>query len=208
MKIELKLVNLDTIDCTADPHYIYSDDIKLLLKIVYKLCQSSIVQKIEYVEVIFEYKGGKEKRWYSDNYAEVPLRKGDKPASGPFAKKYKVEGLYFWSDNEGADRKLPIGLDGVKFAIKGILRSIDHIDELFNKGLEYFILHIDVIYEAFGTGGCSDYIELDILNKTLNISTMDWYIGTPEYYEFIDQLNEFLDEFGMKGEIEPSEPPG
>ncbi len=215
-------VDLNVVDCTADPHILEYDTVEKMLDDVLKVCESDVVRAINVVRLsmgkavdVIDEDGDRltvfEEQYESDYYS-VPYNKEDrkKIAKGDYAKKHKVEGLVFRHDPpfdkiteltyktpNGDDVKvirgpLPIGLTGVK-------RAIEMIKERLKKDptFRHFHLDIGVVWDEFGDHNCSDYIFVNGLEMTVDYSNQDWYRDLPNYRRHIERLAKVL---GVKPE--------
>jgi len=155
------------------------------------------------VKLYIEYKDETEQNFESDYYSCVPA-KNQEPALGPYAKKHKIEGLYFSMDHKDKRTLLPIGLTGIKKAIKIINKTLKEVYGDKTLSIKYFKLDIGVTWTIFNDHNCSDYITVDLLKGTIDFSNQDWYVQGEEYPEHIAQLNDFLDKnFGLTNKILP-----
>jgi len=199
--------NRETVDCTADPHEVKYSSLKKACEDILKVCESDLVYGIE--KVYLYVRGDEEGRqtlesdWYDIDMGRVDNYLKWKKATGRYARKHKIEGLYFFEDahilvkvgvdpNTGEEiyerrpmpkeRHLPPGLTGVKEAIRRILKNPER----------YSKLRIAVVWSAFMTHNCSDYITLDVENLTVDYSNQDWYVESEKYHEHIEKLSELL----------------
>ena len=142
----------ETVDCTADPHKVEYSSLRKACEDILKVCESDLVYGIE--KVWLYVKGDEEQVLESDWY-DIDMGKGDqstwKKATGRYARKHKIEGLYFYEDAHiyvktgvdpntskelyerrpmPKDRHLPPGLTGVKEAIKRLLQNPERYSRL------------------------------------------------------------------------------
>ena len=194
----------ETVDCTADPHKVNYESLRKACEDILKVCESDLVYGVE--KVWLHSRGNGEQTLESDWY-DIDMGKGDqsiwKKATGRYAKKHKVEGLYFYEDahicvktgvdpNTGKelyekrpmpkDRHLPPGLTGVKEAVRRLLKSPE----------KYSQLQIAVVWKAFMAHNCSDYITLNVDEQIVDYSNQDWYVGSEGYPEHIKKLSDLL----------------
>ena len=176
------------VDCTSDPHPVNYNSLNDMLNDVLKVVENDdLVCGIN--RVVLE--GILTGTYESDYYGTTPYDENDKPAIGPYAKKHKVEGLYFWRDSTiPKSRHLPPGLTGVKEAIRMIKKNQDRFEELA----------IGVTWTAFMDHNCSDFIVVKVHKGIVDYSNQDWYVGSEKYLEHIRKLADFL---GV--DIRPSE---
>ncbi|RLF13183.1 MAG: hypothetical protein DRN06_08960 [Thermoprotei archaeon] len=213
--VRVAYIRLDVVDCTADPHVVNYADVKKMLEDVVRVCESDLVQAIPVVRLYvgreIETADGMvrcEEEYESDDYTDSPLvARKKEPASGPYAEKHKVAGLYFYSDSpyEGKTEevvelpdgrtmtikvgKLPPGLTGVKEAVKIILGKLEE-----NPNFRDFELRIGVVWRAFGAHNCSDYITANGRDMTVDYSNQDWYpeSNPKAYARHLKKLGELL----------------
>ncbi len=192
-------LNLDVVDCTADPHILDYDAVEKMLEDVLRVCESDVVRAINVVRLsigkeyeVIEDRGStviSEEEYESDYYA-VPITKEEygKVAKGPYAKKHKVEGLVFKYDSPYENKtvkvcttvngkkvkivrgRFPIGLTGVRKAIGMIRERLKS-----NSSFRDFVLEIGVVWDEFGDHNCSDYIIANGRSMTVDYSNQDWY---------------------------------
>lgn len=176
-------VNLEVVDCTSDPHPVTYTGIQSMLEDVLKVCMSDVVQAIASVSLDL---GGEE---YSSDFYTVPYKPEheDKIVTGPYARKHKIEGLAFEWDVSDKHRKLPIGLTGVKKAIRLIEEKLNE-DPSFRD----FSMAIGVVWDEFNDHNCSDYIEIYGKSMTVDYSNQDWYIGSDAHDRHLDRLSKLL----------------
>jgi len=210
-------VDLEVVDCTADPHIVGYDAVEKMLEDVLRVCESDVVRAINVVRlymgniltIIGEdgdelevYEEEYESDYYSDPITEEDFKK---IAKGPYAKKHKVEGLVYKYDPpfdkltiktyrtpngetvELVRGPLPIGLTGVKKAIE-MIRERLRKDPTFRD----FKLEIGVVWDEFGQHNCSDYITAEGATMTVDYSNQDWYKGERNYMRHIERLAEVL----------------
>ncbi|MHA1231269.1 MAG: hypothetical protein ACTSPQ_11545 [Candidatus Helarchaeota archaeon] len=176
MDIKLQVVNIDTIDCTSDPHYISLNDIETIFDILLDICKSDLIRAIFYVKIIIIDKDRHVEKWDCDYYMNGEFGGGDqvqdrgqgqsrrgRQAKGLYAKKHKIEGLYFVEENTG-QVKLPPGLTGLKAGISKLRNLIK---------------------------------EQDFLNNKIKL-TIYWNITSHNYSKFITKLNQILAPWGVK----------
>jgi hypothetical protein len=214
--LKIYYVNLDIVDCTADPHVLEYDTVEKMLADALKVCESDVVRAInvvrlyigEEIEVIIN--GEKQithEEFYESDYYRVPFCEDDKKkvAKGPYAKKHKVEGLVFDEDSPYKGRTviecvttdgkpvkivrgyLPPGLTGVKAAIEIIRKKLKE-NPLFGN----FFLSIGVVWDEFGDHNCSDYIDVDGRYMTVDYSNQDWYVYRDNYERHLERLANVL----------------
>jgi hypothetical protein len=181
--------NEEIVDCTADPHVIEYKNIQEMLEIVLKVCSDPIVHAVESVYLYCgEYKPteGYAEEFASDRYSTSDVFDKKKIAQGDFAKKHKTEGLYFSYDFEGTSKyHLPPGLSGVKEAIK-------IIKERIKKNVLPAKLHIDVVWKFAMDSSCSDHIEANFEEMSVDFSNQDWWINNEGYLEHCKKLSEIV----------------
>lgn len=181
--MKLLFVPQISVDCTADPHTIsisnYDDAFNLILKVL----KSDLVQAVESVELTYSTPKGDE-CFSSDCYSTWPGVDGKrKQALSDYAKKYKTYGLYFIDDFEGPkDHHLPPGLSGVEAAIAVI-------KERLKRNKKPKTLHINVVWAFAGDASCSDHIELDFNDNTIDFSNQDWWIRKSGYKRHLRRLS-------------------
>jgi|GEM_PF-2053892 hypothetical protein len=192
-------LNLNVVDCTADPHILDYDAVEKMLDDVLKICESDVVRAINVVRLsigkeyeVIEDRGSTiiSEEEYESDYYTVPITKEEhrKVATGPYAKKHKVEGLVFKYDSPYEKRivkvcttvsgekvkivrgRLPVGLTGVRKAIEMIRERLKS-----NPSFRDFVLEIGVVWDEFGDHNCSDYIIANGRNMTVDYSNQDWY---------------------------------
>jgi len=183
----------DTADCTADPHYVNYDDLDRMLDDVLTVLESKLVKSITGVSV---YGKEGEALYESDNYTVFGGSYGDEPptrklAEGEYAKRHKVEGLYFARDaEEGVS--LPVGLTGYK-----------HLMNLIPTKLPWERIKsvsIGVVWTFANDHSCSDYITIDPMGMIVDYSNQDWWIEAEGYKQHCADLGELLG-----ASIEPSD---
>jgi len=224
--MRLLYLNLNVVDCTADPHVLDYHAVETMLEDVLRVCESDVVRAINVVKLSmgreYEFKGehgmtfyGHEEHYESDYYS-VPVTADDmrKVAEGPYAEKHKVEGLVFKFDSpyerrttetyttvdgeevEVVGGSLPIGLSGVKKAI-GIIR--ERLEE--NPSFRDFELKIGVVWDEFGDHNCSDYITVNGRSMTVDYSNQDWYRDATSMREnYRRHLQRLAEVFGVDEE--------
>jgi len=202
--VKILYFDSETVDCTADPHKLSYDSLRKACEDVLKVCESDLVYGIEKVWL---YVKGDEGQTLESDWYDIDMGKRDKStwkrATGRYAKKHKVEGLYFYEDAHvcvkvGVDpvtgediyerrpmpkeRHLPPGLTGVKEAVRRLLKNPER----------YSKLRIAVVWSAFMTHNCSDYITLDVDELTVDYSNQDWYVHDERYLNHIERLSRLL----------------
>ena len=183
----------ETVDCTADPHPVnYGENLTKALDDVVKVCSSALIMGIRYVDLRYgnEDEANFEK-FESDQYTEDPPYDDPtkKPTEGEMAKKYRIEGFYFYKDaNVDAKHHLPIGLVGVKEAVEIIKRRAE-------KGEQPSYFHIGVVWAFAGSASCSDYIDFDFRGSEVetDYSSQDWWIEKEGYIEHCRKLSELIE---------------
>ncbi|MFQ6095201.1 MAG: hypothetical protein ACE5NN_03550 [Candidatus Bathyarchaeia archaeon] len=187
----------ETVDCTADPHYVDFETLRGMYRIILKVCSDPIVWAITSVRL--ELNGEK---YVSDSYFP-PITEEDlgKAVKGPYAKKHKIEGLYFFADAEvDSKRHLPPGLSGVKEAVRLILK------ELESRRTPKGELRIGVAWSFTKDHNCSDYIIVGDLSEPIaNFSNQDWYMENENYPEHCERLSRVI---GIPDAVKPSEQEG
>ncbi len=196
-------LDLNVVDCTADPHVLDYDAVEKMLEDVLKVCESDVVRAINVVMLsigeeyeIAENSEGRrvvvseDEEYYKSDYYNVPVSEEDyeKIARGPYAKKHKVEGLVYRSDSpyERKAVKVCTTVNGEKVKIvrgrlpiglTGVRKAIEMIRERLkdNPSFRDFVLKIGVVWDEFGDHNCSDYITADGRSTTVDYSNQDWY---------------------------------
>lgn len=168
----------DTVDCTADPHYVNYDDIDEMLKDVLMVLESPLVQSITSVAVYGHDQDNENDGilYEADDYTTYEGW-GDKPrklAKGQHAEEHKVDGLYFYSDAKDKLR-IPPGLTGYKRIMSMIPDNLPVED--------IKLISIGIVWEFSGQHSCSDYITIDPKAMTVDYSNQDDYIGMDGYAE-------------------------
>jgi len=215
--MRLCYIDLNVVDCTADPHVLEYDAVEKMLEDVLRVCESDVVRAIcvvrlsmgKFYDVLNEHGcviSVTEDEYESDYYS-IPVTEDDykKVAKGVYARKHKVEGLVFKYDPpfdkltkvayktpsgntiEVVRGPLPIGLTGVKKAIEMIKERLKR-----NPAFREFSLDIGVVWDEFGDHNCSDYILVDGRKMTVDYSNQDWYKGEPNYMRHIKRLAKVL----------------
>lgn len=185
----------DTVDCTADPHYVNYGDISEMLGDVLRVLESSLVKSVLHVTA-YNQEGGV--LYESDTYSTFKGSYGDKPptrklAEGEYAKIHKVEGLYFSQDAK-RELSIPPGLTGYKRLMDRIPNKLP-VDDLRS-------ISIAVAW-TFANGGhsCSDYITINPGDMTVDYSNQDEWMTEPGYEKHCADLG-----FLIGHNIEPGEP--
>jgi len=185
----------ETVDCTADPHYVNFESLQRMYETILRVCSDSVVWAITSVKL--ELNG---ERYESDIYF-TPILPEDykKVVKGPYAKKHKIEGLYFYADaNVDSKHHLPPGLSGVREAVKLIMKELEKGKA--PKG----DLRIGVAWDFVKDHNCSDYIIVNDLSEPIvDFRNQDWYVEREEYPEYCKRLSKVI---GIPNAIEPSDP--
>jgi hypothetical protein len=202
--VKILYFDSETVDCTADPHEVKYSSLRKACEDILKVCESDLVYG---VEKVYLYVKGDEKQTLESDWYDIDMGKGDKStwkkATGRYARKHKVEGLYFYEDAHiyvkvgvnpatgeeicerrpmPKERHLPPGLTGVKEAVRRLLQNPE----------KYSKLRIAVVWSAFMTHNCSDYITLDVDELSVDYSNQDWYVDGEGYLEHIEKLSSLL----------------
>jgi len=185
----------ETVDCTSDPHYVNFETLRNMYEAVLKVCSDPVVWAITSVKL--ELNG---ERYESDTYFP-PITREDlgKAVKGPYAKKHKIEGLYFLSDPKvDSGHHLPPGLSGVKEAVQLILRKLKNHNKPEGE------LRIGVAWDFVKDHNCSDYITVKELSEPVtDFSNQDWYMENINYPEHCERLSKVI---GIPGIVEPNQP--
>lgn len=176
----------DTVDCTADPHYVNYGDIEQMLTDVQKVLESSLVQSITSVNV---YDAEGSTLLESDSYSTWSGSNEErKKAEGEYAKKHKVEGLYFISDAKD-ERKIPVGLSGYRHLVEMVIGnklpkkvSMEDIGSIT----------IGIAWAFTGDHNCSDYITINPGSMTVDYCNQDWYTDHPGYHKHCQDLSNLI----------------
>jgi len=166
----------EPVDCTSDPHYVHYTSEKEMMNDAIKVCESHLVKAICSVRCYDEDNLLLESDVFMPNkLASVSFRNADQVReselaggrlmTGPYAKKHKIEGLYFYADAE-TKPSLPPGLTGVKYVAQ-------HLEELLEKGMKELI--IGVVWTYFDDHNCSDYIAANFNGLYVDYCNQDWY---------------------------------
>ena len=174
----------DTVDCTADPHYVNYGDIDEMLQDVLTVLESKLVKSITSVTV---YGQDNEMLYESDTYSDFDGSYGDKPprtkAEGEYAEKHRVEGLYFAGDaKEG--HSIPVGLTGYK-AVMNMIPSKLPMENLRS-------IAIGIVWAFSGQHSCSDYITITVDGMMVDYSNQDWYMDNPNYPQHCADLSALI----------------
>jgi len=161
----------ETVDCTADPHIVDYQNRQKMLDDVLKVLESSLVYGVLSIRV---NNIEDDVIYVSDSYSDWE-EQGRKKAQGEYARKHKVEGLYFDKDAEELIEKyypnaksLPIGLTGYKYfydLVKKRKVDIGNVSKIV----------IGVMWKFSMQHNCSDYITVAFDTMTVNYSSQDWY---------------------------------
>jgi len=151
----------EPVDCTSDPHYVHYTSEKEMMNDVIKVCESHLVRAICSVRC---YDEDDHLLLESDVFMPNKLA-GGRLMTGPYAKKHKIEGLYFYADAE-TKPSLPPGLTGVKHVAQ-------RLEELLEKGMKELI--IGVVWTYFDDHNCSDYITANFNGLYVDYCNQDWY---------------------------------
>lgn len=174
--------NPEVVDCTADPHIVNYKDQREMLEDVIKVLESDLVHAVATIYV----HNGNDVLFVSDEYSDSNWSGDRKLATDEFAKKHKVDGLYFVSDMEKSypkTKKIPIGLTGAK-------RLLELFDE--NKLEEADSITIDVMWEFSRSINCSDEIQINLEEMTVNYQNQDWDTEKEGYEEHLQKLRKLL----------------
>ena len=175
----------EPVDCTSDPHYVHYTSEKEMMNDVIKVCESHLVKAICRVRCYDE-----SDRLFLESDAFMPNKlasvsfrnanqvreselAGGRLMTGPYAKKHKIEGLYFYADAE-TKPSLPPGLTGVKYVAQ-------HLEGLLKKGMKKLI--IGVVWTYFNDHNCSDYITAHFDDLCVDYCNQDWYRSDETKYE-------------------------
>jgi len=193
--------NVETVDCTSDPHPVNFNGLNEMLDTILKVCEDGIVwavrsvvlEGVEKIEV--EYDGDIEMEnitYESDRYNETDYDKKYKLAKGEMAKKHKVAGLYMTDDAHTykngkripmpANRHLPPGLSGLKEAIKLIKKN----------PMKFSRLNVGVSWDFVRDSSCSDYITAELDTHEVDFSNQDWWTEKEDYPAHIARLSELV----------------
>lgn len=183
--------SIETIDCTADPHEVSYKERQKMLDDVLKVLESDFVNAITGISVYGNEVDGWEELYDSDSYVTWDVKRDDdKPgekASGQYAEKHKVSGLFYYSEANESDKckKLPIGLSGYK-----------KVMELIKNGTlkceDYDHISIGVVWKFSMDHSCSDYITIKHKTMIVDYSNQDDYIGIDGYEKHCKELGNFL----------------
>lgn len=176
----------DTVDCTADPHYVNYGDLDEMLTDVLKVLESPLVQSIPDV-IVYGHDPDKHdgKLYEADDYTTYPGW-GDKPrklAEGKHAEQHKVAGLYFDEDAPD-DIRIPPGITGYRHIMSMIPDKLPWGD------IKSIV--IGVVWKFSGKNSCSDDITIDVDNKTVDYSNQDDYIGMDGYAKHCEDLGDLI----------------
>ncbi|RLI90457.1 MAG: hypothetical protein DRO95_06180 [Candidatus Altiarchaeales archaeon] len=175
------------VDCTADPHRLSYSTRKRMLDDVEKVLESDLVAAITSITV---YDHTDKVIAATDHFMDVDIHKKNKLMKGAYARKHKIEGLYFVSDAEEDHpnaMKLPPGLTGFKLLKKRLIEPIP------NHPLENAAeVNIGVMWSAFMQHNCSDYIRIHLMDNVVDYSNQDWYQGERGYSAHLNRLAELL----------------
>lgn len=190
--MKVRYINVKVIDCTADPHPVnYMDELlDVILDDILKVCKSGLVKCVRSVSATINGIP-----YESDHYASYSTTLDGKPAklaTGEFAQKHKIEGLYFSCDafkyddaeTKAKGKHLPPGLTGVEQLFKEA-KKLRSIDELL----------IGIIWTFADDYSCSDNIEYrcgECQEWEVNYSCQDWWVGIDGYKEWADSMAELL----------------
>jgi len=186
----------ETVDCTADPHYVSFDGLRQMYETILRVCEHPIVWRITVVTL--KLNGEKFKSdFYVVPYTLEEVEEG-KVAEGPYARRNKVEGLLFSSDAEvDSKHHLPIGLGGVRYAIRLILKELDR------GRIPEGVLRIGVAWNFVKDHSCSDYITVkDLGVPEADFSNQDWWMEEESYPDHCKELSKVI---GWEGAVTPSE---
>jgi len=175
----------DTVDCTADPHYVNYGDIEEMLSDVQKVLESSLVQSITSVSV-YDVDGSL--LLESDRYSDYSFKDGAKIAEGEYAEKHKVAGLYFYKDADDA-KKIPVGLTGYRKLVEMVIGN-RLPEKVSMENIGY--INIGIAWAFSGQHSCSDYITITPHDKIVDYSNQDWYIDNPGYRKHCRDLSNLI----------------
>lgn len=210
-----------TVDCTADPHVVHYPELQRATEDIIKVLESPLVHS---VRVVTLYTDKEETQQKSDRYSLYNFNNRRKKASGPEITQHKIAGLYFEEDpidivkrpnmvvsdvKEGdkkffvsdnvvwekihypPERHLPPGLTGARSACKKVLEHPENFTQL----------QIGVVWKAFMSHSCSDYITLTWKDGVqVDYSNQDEYVGMDTYHGHIEALGELLGDYGNEVE--------
>lgn len=175
----------DTVDCTADPHYVNYADVDEMLNDVLKVLESDLVKSIPSVTVYgYDDEVNEGTLFDSDNYATWDLKKTGKVAKGQHAERHKVVGLYFYSDAKDAF-SIPPGITGYRAVREMIEEKKLSIDDVKS-------VYIGVVWTFANDHSCSDYITIDPGAMTVNYENQDWWQGLDTYEKHCADLSELI----------------
>lgn len=170
----------DTVDCTSDPHYVNYTDVDEMLKDVLMVLESDLVKAITSLHV---YDENQNAILEGDTYTAYDFREGVEKAEGEYAKRHKIEGLYFSSDADDKI-KIPMGLTGYKH----ILAMIP--DKLPVEKIRSIV--IGVVWAFANDHSCSDYIHIEVPGMLVNYENQDWWRGIEGYAKHCADLSELI----------------
>ncbi len=171
----------DTVDCTSDPHYVNYTDVDEMLNDVLKVLESDLVQSIPSLRV---YDENQNAILEGDSYTISNF--GDdskKTAEGDYAKRHKVEGLYFRSDAKD-EIKIPMGLTGYKHILAMIPSKLP-VERIRS-------IVIGVVWAFANDHSCSDYITIEVPGMIVNYENQDWWMGMETYAKHCADLSELI----------------
>lgn len=123
----------------------------------------------------------------SDKYATFDPGKSGATAEGKYAKKNKIDGLYFYEDSGQLEEKLPVGLSGVTAA----LELVENSTEKASPKIPQFELEVRVVWDFAGDSSCSDYIRYTSEDyEKVAFSNQDWWIKKKGYNSFLKKLSQ------------------
>lgn len=193
--VKIYFGGVETVDCTADPHPADFPDLREMHETIWRVVKDPIVRKIESVELVIE-EDGQRTAYLTDDLSTLSFS-DEKKLSGRKARESKTDGLYLRDDYEervemgdlNADkyRHLPNGLNGVR-------KAIDVLKEKLEEGnAPYGSLRIWVMWDFAGDISCSDYIDVQELNKpAADFSNQDWWIDKEGYHDHLARLSELV----------------
>ncbi len=189
----MKIHFLEAIDCTSDAHYaeFAKETRDQIADVILKVCESNLVQNIESVtlEVGSWEHGNSPEGFKTDDFSISDLYDKNKRQMGKFAKKHKIEGLYFGCDADvDAKHHLPPGLTGVRYAVTRIKTLPEN---------QRFHLDVRVVWAFSGDSSCSDYIQWPDSESTgsmtaVNFSNQDSWIGMEGYKDHCTALSRLI----------------
>ncbi|MHA1230012.1 MAG: hypothetical protein ACTSRP_06825 [Candidatus Helarchaeota archaeon] len=196
MVFNLKLIHLELVDCTSDPHFIYLNDIDQLSKIIIDLCKSDIIKYIYQLKLIIK-EGFKTVKYFDSGiYSSIKGKEGQ--VSSDYVKENKLAGPFYHKDSlfnyikiETKIEKIMPGINGIKYCLEWVKNNFKKYIKS-NRNISKFELRISVIYDKLKKHMEHDLIIVDFLNCNINIVN-DWnHQDSPNYNKFISQIKEFF----------------